>query len=172
MAAPEQANQFADIDFDEITEATALEQDEIKVLKLCFNLFDVKKQNFLSSDDLDDILRAMGFRPSKEELQEILEEIDEDGSGEIEFGEFCQLCAKFLVEEPDEETMKAELKEAFRVYDRDGAGFITTGQLREIIAELDPRLTSEDLDGIIDEIDEDGSGTMDFDEFCQMMMSN
>ncbi len=44
MAAPEQANQFADIDFDEITEATALEVDEIKVLKLCFNLFDVKKQ--------------------------------------------------------------------------------------------------------------------------------
>ena len=113
----------------------------------------------------------MGFRPTEEELKELLLEIDEDGSGEIEFGEFCQLCAKFLVEEPDEETMKAELKEAFRVYDKDGAGFITTGQLREIIAELDPRLTSEDLDGIIDEIDEDGSGTMDFDEFCQMMMS-
>ena len=52
--------------------------------------------------------------------------------------------------------------------------FITLfeGQLREIIAELDPRLTSEDLDGIIEEIDEDGSGTMDFDEFCQMMMTN
>ena len=33
------------------------------------------------------------------------------------------------------------------------------------------RLTTEDLDGIIEEIDEDGSGTMDFDEFCQMMMS-
>ncbi len=46
-----------------------------------------------------------------------------------------------------------------------------SGQLREIIAELDPRLTEEDLDGIIEEIDEDGSGTMDFDEFCQMMMS-
>ena len=38
----------------------------------------------------------------------------QDGSGEIEFAEFCQLCAKFLVEEPDEETMKSELKEAFR----------------------------------------------------------
>jgi len=36
---------------------------------------------------------------------------------------------------------------------------------------LDKRLTEEDLDGIIEEIDEDGSGTMDFDEFCQMMMS-
>merc|ERR1712038_1587071 len=165
------ADPYADIDFEEINEATGLENDEIKCLKTCFDLFDSKKQDFLSADDLDEILRAMGFRPSKEELKEILEEIDEDGSGGIEFGEFCQLCAKFLVEEPDEETMKAELKEAFRVYDKDGAGFITTGQLREIIAELDPRLTSEDLDGIIDEIDEDGSGTMDFDEFCQMMMS-
>merc|ERR1712095_249513 len=124
-------------------ESTGLEGDEIKVLKICFNLFDTKKQDFLGADDLDDILRAMGFRPSKEELKEILEEIDEDGSGEIEFGEFCQLCAKFLVEEPDEETMKAELKEAFRVYDKEGQGYITTDQLRGIIAEVDTKLTSE-----------------------------
>jgi len=162
---------FAGIDFEEIKEVTSLEQDEIKVLKICFNMFDTKNQGFLSAVDLDDILRGMGFRPSKEELADILEEIDEDGSGEIEFGEFCQLCAKFLVEEPDEDTMKAELKEAFRIYDKKADGFITTDQLREIISELDARLTKEDLDGIIEEIDEDGSGTMDFDEFCQMMMS-
>merc|ERR1711997_912550 len=165
------ADPYAGIEFEEINEATGLENDEIKCLKTCFDLFDSKKVEFLSADDLDDILRAMGFRPSKEELNEILEEIDEGGSGEIEFGEFCQLCAKFLVEEPDEETMKAELKEAFRCFDKECSGFITTTQLREIIGELDPRLTSEDLDGIIEEIDEDGSGTMDFDEFCQMMMT-
>ena len=64
---------------------------------------------------------------------------DEDGSGEIEFEEFCQLCAKFLIEEPDDETMKAELKEAFRVYDKEANGFITTDQLREIIAEVDTK---------------------------------
>jgi len=162
---------FEGIDFEEIKDVTSLETDEIKVLKICFNMFDVKNVGFLSADDLDDILRGMGFRPSKEELSDILEEIDEDGSGEIEFSEFCQLCAKFLVEEPDEDTMKAELKEAFRIYDKKAEGFITTDQLREIIAELDQRLTKEDLDGIIEEIDEDGSGTMDFDEFCQMMMS-
>jgi calmodulin len=28
----------------------------------------------------------------------------------------------------------------------------------------------QDLDGIIEEVDEDGSGTLDFDEFQEMMM--
>jgi hypothetical protein len=50
-------------------------------------------------------------------FREIIEDIDEDGSGLLEFGEFCQLAAKFLVEE-DEEALKKELKEAFRIYDK------------------------------------------------------
>ena len=35
--------------------------------------------------------------------------------------------------------------------------------LKEILQELDPKLTSDEIDGIIEEIDEDGSGTVDFD---------
>ena len=52
-------------------------------------------------------------------MKEIIEEIDEDGSGELEFAEFIQLAAKFLIEE-DEEEMKWELREAFRLYDKQG----------------------------------------------------
>lgn len=50
-----------------------------------------------------------------------------------------------------------------RLYDREGNGYITTGTLKEILAALDDNLTSRDLDGIIAEIDTDGSGTVDFD---------
>ena len=86
----------------------------ILFFQVCFDLFDTKKVEFLSADDLGEIMRAMGFRPTEEELKDLLAEIDEDGSGEIEFAEFCQLCATFLVEDPDMETMKRELKDAFR----------------------------------------------------------
>jgi calmodulin len=41
--------------------------------------------------------------------------------------------------------------------------------LKEILGALDDKLTSTDLDGIIAEIDTDGSGTVDFDEFMEMM---
>ena len=84
------------------------------------------------------------------------------GSGELEFPEFVNLAAQFLVEE-DAEEMQNELKEAFRLYDKEGNGYITTATLREILHELDDKLTPDDLDGIIAEIDEDGSGTIDFD---------
>ena len=51
MSAQKQET-FEGIDFAQIHEVTSLENDEIKVLKICFNMFDVKDQGFLSSTDL------------------------------------------------------------------------------------------------------------------------
>ena len=50
-----------------------------------------------------------------------------------------------------------------------GNGYISTDTLKEILKELDSKLTNEDLENIIEEVDEDGSGTLDFDEFMEMM---
>lgn len=50
-----------------------------------------------------------------------------------------------------------------------GNGYITTAVLKEILREIDPSLCEYDLDQIVDEVDEDGSGTVDFDEFMAMM---
>ncbi|KAG7155390.1 Troponin C-like 11 [Homarus americanus] len=61
------------------------------------------------------------------------------------------------------------LQEVIAETDEDGDGYITTDVLKEILRELDNRLTEEDLDNIIEEVDEDGSGTLDFDEFMEMM---
>lgn len=44
-----------------------------------------------------------------------------------------------------------------------GNGYITTSTLKEILKELDDKLTSDELDMMIAEIDSDGSGTVDFD---------
>lgn len=59
--------------------------------------------------------------------------------------------------------MQKELREAFRLYDKQGNGFIPTTCLKEILKELDDQLTEQELDIMIEEIDSDGSGTVDFD---------
>lgn len=41
-------------------------------------------------------------------------------------------------------------------------GYITVEVLRDILHELDDKITPTDLDLMIDEIDADGSGTVDF----------
>ncbi|TDG38308.1 hypothetical protein AWZ03_015270, partial [Drosophila navojoa] len=74
----------------------------------------------------------------------------------------------FLVEE-DSEAMQEELREAFRMYDKEGNGYINVSDLREILRALDDKLTEDELDEMIAEIDTDGSGTVDFDEFMEMM---
>ena len=60
------------------------------------------------------------------------------------------------------ETCKYEIETFYVIL---GNGFIPTSCLREILRELDDQLNDADLDGMIEEIDGDGSGTVDFDEF-------
>lgn len=132
------------------------------VLRNAFNAFDPEKKGYISTQMVGTILSMLGHQLDDKTLGEIIAEVDEDGSGQIEFEEFTTLAARFLVEE-DAEAMQAELKEAFRLYDKEGNGYITTGVLREILRELDDKLTNEDLDMMIEEIDSDGSGTVDFD---------
>merc|ERR1712102_227447 len=110
------------------------------------------------------ILKSMGVEANKSDMDNYAAEVDEEETGKFPFMMFCQVAAKFMIED-DEEQMKEELKEAFRIYDKDGQGFITNEVLKEILREIDPKLTETDLDGIIEEVDEDGSGTMDLDEF-------
>ena len=47
---------------------------------------------------------------------------------------------------------------------------INFAHFRELISEIDPTLSSQDIDGIIFEIDEDGTGVLDFENFQEMMM--
>uniref|UniRef100_A0A1A9X4F1 EF-hand domain-containing protein n=1 Tax=Glossina brevipalpis TaxID=37001 RepID=A0A1A9X4F1_9MUSC len=153
---------------DDLNSNEELPKEQIALLRNAFNAFDPEKKGYIGTQMVGTILSMLGHQLDDATLHEIIAEVDEDGSGQIEFEEFTTLAARFLVEE-DAEAMQAELKEAFRLYDKEGNGYITTGVLREILRELDDKLTNEDLDMMIEEIDSDGSGTVDFDEFMEVM---
>ncbi|KAK9498090.1 hypothetical protein O3M35_003972 [Rhynocoris fuscipes] len=146
-----------------------LNKDQIQLLKRAFDAF-AQGKGFIEANMVGTILQMLGHEVSDAKLKEIIEEVDADGSGQLEFEEFVSLAAGFLSEdEMDAEAMQQELREAFRLYDKEGNGYITTAVLREILKELDDKLTAQELDMMIQEIDTDGSGTVDFDEFMEVM---
>jgi len=148
--------------------AEDLTQEQVQMLQKAFDMFDRDKTGSIATNMMSTILRTLGQTFEESDLEILISEIDADGSGQLEFEEFLALCARFLVEE-DAEAMQEELREAFRLYDKEGNGYIKTTDLREILRALDDKLTEDELDEMIAEIDTDGSGTVDFDEFMEMM---
>ncbi|XP_026321276.1 troponin C [Hyposmocoma kahamanoa] len=144
------------------------DDQKMAMLRKAFQMFDTTKCGYIDVLKISTILNTMGQLFDDSELQALISENDPEGSGKINFDGFCNIASHFL-EEEDAEAMQQELKEAFRLYDREGNGYITTSTLKEILAALDDKLSNADLDGIIAEIDTDGSGTVDFDEFMEMM---
>uniref|UniRef100_A0A914S4N1 EF-hand domain-containing protein n=1 Tax=Parascaris equorum TaxID=6256 RepID=A0A914S4N1_PAREQ len=59
------------------------------------------------------------------EILEIINEVDIDGNGQVEFPEFCVMM-KRIMKETDQEM----IREAFRVFDKDGNGVITEQEFR------------------------------------------
>ncbi|XP_053692654.1 troponin C [Sabethes cyaneus] len=145
------------------------EEQRLLIMRKAFQMFDTTKSGFIDTVKISTILNTLGQQFDEGELQALIDEEDPEETGKVNFDGFANIASNFLIEEEDAEAMEKELKEAFRLYDREGNGYITTSTLKEILAALDDKLSNEDLDGIINEIDTDGSGTVDFDEFMEMM---
>ena len=123
-------------------------------------------------EELGTVMRSLGQNPTEGELQDMINEVDIDGNGTIEFTEFLGMMAKKMKESDGEE----ELREAFRVFDKDGNGFISGSELRHVMTTLGEKLTDEEVDEMIREADLDGDGMVNYegrfpDSFSRVLYS-
>jgi len=105
--------------------------------------------------------------PDGEEY-DVDEEEGEEGEGEE--GSTPPVAAKSGFEEDlYAELTIEELKEVFRLFDYEKLGYITLETFGGILHELDDDWTDEDVAGILADIDTDGNGAIDFEEFVKIM---
>ena len=100
----------------------------------------------VSSKVLDDL----GYQVPEAELVALLEQLDTDKSGTIEFEEYLSFMITFLKKNL---TTEENLRDAFKLFDQDQDGFIGASDLREIMTNLGEKVTDEDIDEMIREAD-------------------
>merc|ERR1711997_632246 len=111
-------------EFVQIAEATGLDVEQIDSLKKGFEGFDKEGGGTISQTSMQMILKSMGVKVDKDDMDNHCADVDEEATGKFSFSMFCQVAARFMIED-DEEQMKEELKEAFRIYDKENQGYIT-----------------------------------------------
>jgi len=87
----------------------------------------------------------------------------------------CKTCSamipateKYSVKITDEEF--ENYKKTFIMYDKDGDGTVSTKELGAVMRSLGTNPDPEELEAMVDEADADGSGSVDFGEFVEMMI--
>ena len=143
-----------------------LNEDQINEFKQTFDKFDIDGDNTINTKELGHVMRQLGQNPTEAELQDMINEVDADGSGSIEFDEFKILMHKKILASDTEE----DLMEAFKVFDQDGDQLISMGELSNVIHILGGKLTHEEIEEMIKEADIDGDGYINYEEFVRMML--
>lgn len=149
------------------TMADQLTEEQIAEFKEAFSLFDKDGDGTITTKELGTVMRSLGQNPTEAELQDMINEVDADGNGTIDFPEFLTLMARKMKDTDSEE----ELIEAFKVFDRDGNGLISAAELRHVMTNLGEKLTDEEVDEMIREADIDGDGQINYEEFVGMMLA-
>ena len=146
-------------------EAVNFDADEIKRLGKRFKKLDLDNSGTLSVEEFMS-LPELQRNPL---VKRVIEILDEDGNGEVDFKEFIQGVSQFSVKGDK----MSKLKFAFKIYDIDNDGYISNGELFQFLKMISSNLKDAQLQQIVDKTiqfaDKDDDGKIDFEEFCALV---
>ena len=155
---------------EKIAEITSELQDK-------FLLFDVDGDKVINRKELGAVMRSFGENPTEDDLNDLMKELDADGSETLEFKEFLNLMEKsnrldIMMKRKLKDQQVEEIKQKFLQFDDDQDGAIDIRELRNVIESLGQTPTEEELQALLDELDSDKTNLLEFPEFLILMQQN
>lgn len=124
------------------------------------SIYDSVKDEIDSVEDLVQVLQQAGRNPSKK----VLAKYWKSDTEHLTFDEFVDICKK------EKATTADDLMKAFRKIDINGDGYISLEELYKIMTTKGEKMSRSDVKKMIDEVDENKDGRLDYGEFCKMIM--
>ncbi|KAK1397227.1 Calcium-dependent protein kinase 20 [Heracleum sosnowskyi] len=142
--------------------AESLSEEEIAGLKEMFKMIDTDNSGNITLEELQKGLEKVGANLMESEINDLLQSADLDNSGTIDYTEF--VAAMLNLNKAQKED---HLVAAFSYFDKDGSGFITADELEQACKQFG--LEGAQLEVIMQEVDKDHDGRIDYNEFVDMM---
>lgn len=156
-------------------------EEKIDHLRAAFLAIDSENQGSLSVEQIETAIKASGMdADARAEVTQVLAEMAGGGNGMVNYSQFLGATIsrrQYLQEEA--------VKAAFNCFDIDGDGHITKEELATVLGVHDASgskvsgisgdlkaaigFDASEVDRILQEVDQDGDGEIDFKEFMDMM---
>jgi len=133
-----------------------MKEEELAELQADFKLLDKNNDGTLTILEIVDGMKQRGITGFDEKT---LRDLDTDGSGCIDYSEFLAASLSMRTN-----WKKEHLWAAFRSFDKDGNGTIDKSELAAFLGKTEPEIRE-----LIQEVDLNGDGVIDFEEFSAMM---
>jgi Ca2+-binding EF-hand superfamily protein len=131
--------------------------------KNAFDAFDDNRDDLVSVEVLEKLLRAVGFTPRRDEVEDMIEDI---GAPVFDFNSFLYIVSLHARQADPE----AELVDAFRVFDRTGSGRLRTDTIRQILRNLKEPFTDDQIGELLGQADVDGADSVKYEDFVKLML--
>ncbi|CAM6116625.1 unnamed protein product [Calypogeia fissa] len=163
-------------------------------MRRVFDLFDENKDGLISAKELQLYMKKLGFDLSDQKVRNMVRTVDKNRDEYVDFEEFFSMysspgnvgdagdsksnhhdhSSRSSSMEEDEEDEEETLLKAFFVFDENKDGFISRFELQQVLLKLGlPEGRSlKGCQRMIQKVDADGNGMVDFFEFRRMMRSN
>lgn len=135
-------------------------EEEIAEFAEVFSFFDKDGGGAISTDELGSALRSLGHTPTDVEVEQMINDVDVNGDGELDFGEFMVLMTNMKGHDPLE-----ELIEAFKIFDRDGDGTIKAKELMHIMSKMGDKIPLKECEEWLMDVEINEDGEIDIEKF-------
>lgn len=147
--------------------ASRIPEDQIQTLRVAFSKMDKNGDGSLTFEELKQGMQEINeINLSEAELLDAMNVIDSNQNGLIDYTEFIAACLQSY-----NYLQESHLRSAFAYFDQDNSGTISADELRMCLQSDDFTLSEEQIQQLLEGVDTDGDGQIDYHEFINMMKS-
>ena len=147
--------------------AKTLSKEEIAGMKEIFQAFDTDKSGTVTISELMDGLRKKGVDKAASDVADLVNNMDMDGNGELDYEEFIAATLSTAKMENDD-----NLARAFAYFDKDNSGYISREEVVKVIADFGLDGEFGDVNEFMEAADTNKDGKIDYDGFLAVMTAS